>query len=419
MKRALCSAVAIALCVTCPSIFAQTFSVSLKSNLGGYFDSRDILSISQDFPQEFEGKVEGKIGNTDTPDAQYSGTVRVSFDPATVSTTPSLREAWVKAFLGPVDLTVGNQIVAWGLTDIFTPVDVVNPKDYRLPVAPDKTPEFMCRTNIYGNGFSVDLVVVPFWNGDTLPGARWQGGSSPPPGVTIVSQTLVSETPSAVWDNTQFGGRFQASLDWQQGVDFGLTYYRGFNTSPRNSFTLDGAIEQTTVLTPTGAPGQFTASTTFHYERYNLVGIDADAALSNGLMFRTELAYKSFNDTNWFDPGAGLATAEWVGAAEYTLLGIKTIGEFVLDWTRESSEDAWEKTIVLIASTDLDSRSSLKALGAWSLDGSSFLSPQFTYTIADGLQAELKVYVFLGGASTSFGQFNDNNYGEVTVKYSF
>ncbi len=411
MRRALFSAIMICLCVASPRVFAQTFSLSVKSDLGSYFDSRDILSFSQDVPQELEGKVEGKIGSPDTPDAQYKAVLRVSFDPATVTATPSLREAWVKAFLGPVDLTVGNQIVAWGLTDIFTPIDVVNPRNYRLPVAPDKTPEFMCRANVYGNGFSVDLVAVPFWNGDTLPGSRWLIQPPLPLGVT---QTVVRDAPSATWNSAQFGGRFQASLDWQQGVDFGLTYYRGFNTTPRNSFAIDGAIEQTAVLT---GPGQLT--TTLLYDRYNLVGIDADAALNNGLMFRTELAYKSFKDTNWFDPAAGLATAEWVGAAEYTLLGVKTIGQFILDWTRESSGDAWEKTILFIASTDLDSRSSIKGEGAWNLDGSGFLSPQFTYTIADGLQAEFKVYVFLGGGSTTFGQFSDNNFGEVTVKYAF
>jgi hypothetical protein len=56
---------------------------------------------------------------------------------------------------------------------------------------------------------------------------------------------------------------------------------------------------------------------------------------------------------------------------------------------------------------------------SWNLDGSGFVSPQFSYTIADGLQAVLKVYFFLGGTSTAFGQFRDNNYGEVSVTYTF
>lgn len=413
MNRALLLAAALALCLACPSIFAQTFSGSLKSDLGSYFNSRDILSFSQDFPQEVEGKVEGKVGNPDAPDAQYSATLRVYFDPTTAATTLLLREAWLKAFLGPVDLSIGNQIVAWGSTDIFTPVDVVNALDYTLPLSPEKIPEFMGRAILNGQGFSVDLVFVPFWNGDILPGPRWFGSGFPlPPGVSL---SIVNSPPAPSWDNVQFGGRFQASLDWFQGVDVGLTYYRGFNTLPANAFSFGSVNSQTVTLTPTATPGQFIAV----YDRYNLVGVDGDVALGSGLLLRTEFGYKTFNDTNFLNPDPGSAAAEWVAACEYTFLGIKTIGEFALDWMKGAPDDTYLKTFVLIASTDLDSRSSLKGVGAWNLDGSGFVSPQFSYTIADGLQAELEAYFFLGGASTMFGQFNNNNYGEVSVKYAF
>ena len=412
MNRVLVSA-ALALCMTCPSIFAQTFSGSLRSDLGSYFNSTDILSFSQDFPQQFEGKIEGKIGNPDAPDAQYSVAIRVSFDPTTADTTLLLREAWLKAFLGPVDLSIGNQIVAWGSTDIFTPVDVINALDYTLPLSPEKIPEFMVRAILNGQGFSVDLVFVPFWNGDILPGPRWFGSGFPlPPGVSL---SIVNSTPAPTWDNIQFGGRFQASLDWFQGVDVGLTYYRGFNALPANAFSFGSVNPQTVTVTPTATPGQFTAV----YDRYNLVGVDGDVALGSGLLLRTELGYKTYNDTDFLNPDPGSAAAEWVAACEYTVLGIKTIGEFVLDWMKAAPEDTYSKTFVLIASTDLDSRSSLKAVGGWNLDGSGFASPQFSYTIADGLQANLAVYFFLGDTSTMFGQFNNNNYGEVSVKYTF
>ena len=412
MNRVLFSA-ALAFCVACPGTFAQTFSGSLKSDLGSYFNSGDILSFSQDVPQEFEGKVEGKVGNPDAPDAQYSAAIRVSFNPTTATTVVSLREAWLKAFLGPVDLSIGNQIVAWGSTDIFTPVDVVNAQDYTLPLSPEKMPELMARAILNGNRFSIDLVFVPFWNGDTLPGPRWFGSALPlPPGVSL---SIVQTPPAATWDNVQFGGRFQASLDWLQGVDVGLTCYRGLNTLPANSFSFGGANSQTVTLTPTATPGQFTAV----YNRYTLVGVDGDVALGSGLLLRTELGYKAFNDTSFFSPAAGSGAAEWAVAGEYTFLGIRTIGEFVLDWTKGTPDDTYAETFVLIASTDIGSRFSLKALGGWNLDGSGFVSPQVSYIIADGLQAELKVFFFLGDVSTTFGQFRDNNYGEVTMKFAF
>ena len=82
-------------------------------------------------------------------------------------------------------------------------------------------------------------------------------------------------------------------------------------------------------------------------------------------------------------------------------------------------DDTYTKTFILIASTDIGSRSSLEAVGGLNPDGSGFVSPQSSYTVADGLQAEVKVCVFLGGTSAAFGRLNGNNYGEVSVSYAF
>ena len=55
--------------------------------------------------------------------------------------------------------------------------DVVNAQDYTFPLSPEKIPELMGRAIL--NGFSIDLVFVPFWNGATLPGPRWFGSGLP------------------------------------------------------------------------------------------------------------------------------------------------------------------------------------------------------------------------------------------------
>ena len=70
-------------------------------------------------------------------------------------------------------------------------------------------------------------------------------GASPRTGVSL---SIVSSPPVPTWDNVQFGGRFQASLDWLQGVDVGLTCYRGFTTLPSTSFSFEGVDSQTSPL---------------------------------------------------------------------------------------------------------------------------------------------------------------------------
>lgn len=49
-------------------------------------------------------------------------------------------KTYAKLFLDDFDLGVGNQIVAWGSTDGFNPVDVINPRDLSFPFASEKRP---------------------------------------------------------------------------------------------------------------------------------------------------------------------------------------------------------------------------------------------------------------------------------------
>ena len=61
---------------------------------------------------------------------------RGGFDDATVETYETRYldgEQFVAASFGPVDVTLGRQIVAWGEGDALSPLDVVNPRDLREP----------------------------------------------------------------------------------------------------------------------------------------------------------------------------------------------------------------------------------------------------------------------------------------------
>lgn len=61
---------------------------------------------------------------------------RERFDAATIDTYAYRLlngEQYLGLTLGPVDLTLGRQIVAWGEGDVVSPLDVVNPRDLREP----------------------------------------------------------------------------------------------------------------------------------------------------------------------------------------------------------------------------------------------------------------------------------------------
>lgn len=377
----------------------QDFTGRLSSGLGSFIGSEDLSSR----PSTFDGKIEGGLGSSGLELAHYSIDLRASFDPQSGQSSLALREAWMKLSSGPFDLSIGNQIVAWGATDVFTPIDAVNSNDLSLPVDAQKIPQFMGRLALSGPGISLDMVVLPFWTASILPGARWQSAMSLPAGVT---NTIVSENPSPTLANLQYGGRLKASWDLLQGIDLGLVLYRGRNSLPRLS----------TVFT---SPN--TAMTTRTYDPYYLAGMDAVLAFDGGLLLKGEAAYKVLNEADWIDPSANNAKAEAVGGWEYTIFGVKTTGEYVIDWTKGSSAtgDTWAQSLVFIASMAPDSRWSLKAIGVYNFDGSSLLSPQLTYTIADGLDLEARFFAFLGDSGSVYGKWTDNDLADIALNFSF
>jgi len=88
-------------------------------------------------------------------------------DPATrevYERLADLRETYVQGTFGPVDVTVGRQVVAWGEGDMLSPVDVVNPRDLREPGLADlddlRLPVWSARTGLFAGDHRVELMMI-------------------------------------------------------------------------------------------------------------------------------------------------------------------------------------------------------------------------------------------------------------------
>lgn len=388
----------------------QTFSGSLDSGLGWYYGSVDILSAGP----RFTGSIEGKVGSEDNPVALYFVEGSATHNPASSPGKGNLGEAWVTVFAGPFDLSVGNQIIAWGVTDVFTPSDVVNPWDRTLPVDASKLPVPLGRLLLNGSEFSLDVVLVPVFSPGVLPTSRWQTASAlvPPSGVTIVEKTVTEVIPATAWDNAAAGARAALSLDLFQGVDLGLTVYRGRSAIP----------QVTRNFVATGTPGQVRVQSVVTYDRFWLAGADAVASFDSGVLFRFEAAGSLWRDSGWESPKGGNVTAEAVGSVEYTLpiVGVKAMAEAVVDWTNSAG---WEGQATMqtvgALSAQPDSRWSWKAVGAWNHGGAGMLSPQVTYAVADGLNLTLRSFSFWGDRDETWGAWTDNDLVDLTLRYAF
>ena len=72
-----------------------------------------------------------------------------------------------------------------------------------------------------------------------------------------------------------------------------------------------------------------------------------------------------------------------------------------------------------IISWDIDARSSFKITAIHDFDGGGTVAPQFSFTVADGLQAKCEIFFFYGESDTAYGGWKDNSLGKVSLKYSF
>jgi len=385
-----------------PWLSAQDFSGSMEARLGWSWGASDLAPQTQ----VAEGRVDGRIGPADLPCGQYSARVKVVFDPATAASSLSLGEAWIKLFAGPFDLSFGNQVVAWSVCDAFWPSDVVNPWDMSLPVDPVRMPVPLARALWTCGPISLDLVVHPWWFAAVTPASRWLPSNAlADAGFTL---TFADNKPAFDWENVAYGGHLKASVDLLQGLDLGATFHRGRLSTARSVVAITGMSS---------------AAIDLEYDPATMVGADLVLAPGAGFLLKTEWAYTALRDTSLLEPEADAATLEGVSGLEYSIGSFQVIGEYVYDWAKGNTAlgDTERHSAVLILSGDVGSRLSLKVAGIYDFSdgGSGMVTPQISYTLADGLSLACVSWFFMGDPATRYGAWKDNALGRISLKYSF
>lgn len=395
--RRFTATLALALSLGMGLLKAQDFTASLEPRLGWSWTGPSLLPATQ----VLEGGLDGTLGPAEAPTAQYRVRAKVELDPTPsptgLSMDASLGEAWIKLFAGPFDLSFGNQVVAWSVSDAFTPSDVVNPQDLRLPVDPAKIAVPLVRLAWTGGPVSLDLVAQPFWAASATPEAAWV------PANPLGLPSSVDTAPAADWDNVAFGGRLKTSLS---GLDLGLSAYRG-----RQSI-LSALVDYS------GLP-----TYSLEYARATALGADLVLAPGAGILLKTEWVYTTLRDSPILDPEPQSASLEGVCGLEYTIGSIQAIGEYVLDWAKgeAATGDTVRHCAVLILSGESGSRLSLKVAGVYDFTGggSGMVAPKLAYTLADGMVLSLDSFFFAGADTTRYGAWKDNALGRISLKYSF
>ncbi|HRQ10181.1 MAG TPA: hypothetical protein PLG36_04110 [Trueperaceae bacterium] len=367
-------------------------------------------------------KLDGEVGSGFFPDAAFTAELVSRYDAAADEPfSVRLGRAYATVYLGALDLSLGNQVVAWGSADAVNPVDVVNPRNLSNPLADpadQRLPTPLVRATWHApEGVTVDLVLVPVFVPSTLPGARWQAiPAAPPalpPGVTVVGVLPPQEAaPAFELGNMQFGGRATLDLELAGGADVSVMAYRGFRHLPTPSAD----------LVPTPTPGMFELQPKLAYDRVTVVGVDFSAVFGDYVV-RGESAYTFGDDPGGTDPGIGNDDFAAVLGVETNVSGgpfLTLQGAYQRTAADAGADPEHSFSTVLAASFDPDNRIGLDVawLHEWT-DGSGVIRPSFSYTFADGLTGTAAATVLYGSDGSTYGVWKDNTQLSLGVEFSF
>src|SRR5436309_13106202 len=121
----------------------------------------------------------------------------------------SVKEATLAARRGPLDVTVGKQIFAWGTADAFNPTDRLNPYDYLDVLDNEKLGVWSASARLSVPRVSLVVVGVPYCTPSRLPRAhrRW----TPAVRSTCLAEVDRGERPGRRASATQYAARLKGA----------------------------------------------------------------------------------------------------------------------------------------------------------------------------------------------------------------
>ena len=229
-----------------------------------------------------------------------------------------VREAYVNAYLGSVDLRLGKQIIVWGRADALNPTNNITPVDFRLrsPLEDDiRLGNVGARAFLRMGVVRLEGVWMPTYLPTELPPVAL------PQYVSFGPTTF----PSANLKNGLGAGRLHLELP---AFEASVSYLRGFAPLPgltMNSLTFD-LVNPSVVISRTAYDQQ-------------VIGFDFSTALGEVLTLRGEAAYRRpFDYKNKF--WAARPDLQYVVGADHNFGSLSVIvqylGRYIFDWQKEN-----------------------------------------------------------------------------------
>jgi hypothetical protein len=352
-----------------------------------------------------------------------------------------LKEAWVEASLGDLDLRLGKQLVAWGLADGNNPTDTINARHqgtrYTTTLDEQKISNWMLNATYYlpGNLGTLQGLLLPVSIPNDLPSIAMTVSAGPSTTIVIKDDGY----PDITMENVEGGLR---SLFYLGNLSFSASYFTYLDRYPDFTVNVVGGPSTTITYTPV-------------HNRIQQFGLDAAYTIAGfdirsewALSFTKDLEGTTPEEKNPYLQGVLQASRSFINGT--TSLSLAWAPRYVLnykapsDYTNPNDQQAasmlrqydgqayeWENGVSLrVAGKYLNETLQPEVLFLAETSARDWLgTASVSYQLADGLSLKagtVQYGSFLpeGDADRELGTFSksstiDKDYYYIEVKYSF
>ncbi len=328
----------------------------------------------------------------------------------------ALKELSLSARGGPLDVTAGKQIFAWGTADAYNPTDLLNPYDYMDAVDNEKLGIWSVAARATFGPTSLVFVIVPFFTPSRTPlvGSRWN--PPPPPGVIVDNR----EVPGRELANMQYAARLRTTV---RGIDLSVSYYDGFDDLPeiRVQSQPDAAGLVVPVFTPV-------------FPRIRVPGADVSTTLGK-FELHAEAAFRFVDHNGRQDTFQAIAGLNYT-FDDFDLRWLEQV-LVVLEYARAEplsshrhddivevnalGPGAFRNAPVARVSVKFTEETQLKLTALLDLTGPTgyYTQAKVTHKLTDAVHVEAGLEFMGGAAGTFWGRFGDNDRFFFLARYYF
>jgi len=337
-----------------------------------------------------------------------------------------LNEAYLTIDTERMDFILGKKMMRWGTGDGINPMDLINPRDYRDPIASARAdarlPIFLANGILLLGPVTIEGVLIPKpeVNKFSLPDSPWEPEALKELRESAESGEIVlspGEEPDNWFKNPEFA--FRVSTVWK-GFDLALLYYNGYTDDPayHSDYLADGRMRFTPRYHHYQAYG-------FNFAKgFERVTIRGELAVKPGLLFSIDS-----NDPSYKEDSDGLVSRDLyqgvIGIDRTFFTNLYVNLQFFTDVIEDGQESlaARRKTHGItfeISDKFLDDDLTAGFRGMYFTSNEGLAAEIFAeYKIGDHWELAPGYMLFNGPEDSRLGQFDNNDMVYLRLRYSF